>query len=335
MAHNQESRRNFFHLAGVGIVGASLANGSPLRGEATARPIDFANRFDVKSFGASGDGKTLDTPAINKAIEAAASAGGGTVFFPAGSYACYSIHLKSNVGLYLDHGATIVAADSPAEGTSGGFDPPEPNQWDHYQDFGHSHWHNSLIWGEGLENISVCGPGMIWGKGLSRGTGNTALRTGVGNKSIALKNCHNVQLLGFTIFHSGHFGLLATGVDNMTIDGLTIDTNRDGLDIDCCRSVHVSNCRVNSPWDDAICPKSSFALGYARATENVTISNCYVTGGYEEGTLLDGSFKRIPPACDRSARDASRWARKQTAGSRTSRFRIACLRIVTASRSKW
>ncbi len=91
----------------------------------------------------------------------------------------------------------------------------------------------------------------------------------------------------------GHFALLLTGVDNLVIDGLRIDTNRDGIDIDCCRNVTVTNCMVNSPWDDAICPKSSFALGYARSTENVTISNCYVTGIYDYGTLLDGTFKRM------------------------------------------
>jgi polygalacturonase len=92
----------------------------------------------------------------------------------------------------------------------------------------------------------------------------------------------------------GHFAVLATGVDNLTIDNLKIDTNRDGINIDCCRNVRVANCSVNSPWDDAICPKSSFALGYARATENVTIANCYVTGGYQVGSLLDGSFKPSP-----------------------------------------
>ncbi len=76
---------------------------------------------------------------------------------------------------------------------------------------------------------------------------------------------------------------------------MLIDTNRDGMDVDCCRNVRISNCSVNSPWDDAICPKSSFALGYARATENVTITNCYVTGDYQEGALLDGTWKRFDP----------------------------------------
>src|ERR1700686_1509664 len=68
--------------------------------------------FDVKEFGAKGDGKMLDTPAINRAIEAAAAAGGGTVRFSAGTYRAFSIHLKSNVALYLDHGSIILAADA-------------------------------------------------------------------------------------------------------------------------------------------------------------------------------------------------------------------------------
>ncbi len=119
------------------------------------------------------------------------------------------------------------------------------------------------------------------------------LEAGIGNKSIALKNCHNVILRDFSVLHGGHFAILVTGVDNLTIDNLKIDTNRDGMDIDCCRNVRVSNCSVNSPWDDAICPKSCYALGYPRPTENLTIVNCFVTGGYEEGTLLDGTYKRF------------------------------------------
>jgi hypothetical protein len=285
-------RRDFLKASVVGaagsvVIGATVAVASP-------QSKDSAQRFDVRTFGATGDGKTLDTPAINKAIDAAAANGGGTVVFLAGDYLCYSIHLKSNVDLYLGPGATIVAADPPADGGEG-YDPPEPNQWDHYQDFGHSHFHNSLIWGEDIHNFSIIGPGHIWGRGLSRGSGDTALSAGVGNKSISLKNCHNVILRDFSILHGGHFGILATGVDNLTIDNLAIDTNRDGIDVDCCRNVRISNCTVNSPWDDAICPKSSFALGYARPVDNLTITNCYVTGGYQEGTVLEGTFKKIGP----------------------------------------
>jgi len=258
---------------------------------ATAKAVKPPENFNAHAFGATGDGKTLDTAAINKAIEAAASAGGGTVLFPAGQYLCHSIHLKSNVALYLDMGAVMVAADTPQ------YDAAEPNQWDKLQDYGHSHFRNSLMWGEGLENVAILGPGRIWGKGLSRGTRRPgeprAEDPGVANKAISLKNCHNVLLRDFSILHGGHFGILANGVDNFTLDNLKIDTNRDGMDIDSCRNVRISNCYVNSPWDDGICLKSDHALGLSRACEFVTITNCYVSGCWEEGTLLDGTYKRI------------------------------------------
>ena len=93
-----------------------------------------------------------------------------------------------------------------------------------------------------------------------------------------------------TIFHGGHFAILVTGCDNLTVDNVTMDTNRDGMDMDCCRNTMVSNCRVNSPNDDGICPKSTYALGEARITENLTIVNCQVSG-FAEGTLLDGTMK--------------------------------------------
>jgi len=244
--------------------------------------------FDVRQYGATGDGKTLDTDAINKAIEAASAAGGGTVHFPAGTYLSFSIRLKSNIALYLDHGATLLAAE-PTE--SQGYDRAEANEWGDkykYQDFGHSHWHDSLIWGENLENISILGPGLIHGHGLRKWDSD---QPGVGNKAVALKLCRNVTIRDVTFLAGGHFCILPTGVDNFTIDNVKIDTNRDGINVDCCRNVRISNCTINSPNDDAIVLKSSFALGYARATENVTITNCQVTG-YDEGTLLDGTFQR-------------------------------------------
>src|ERR1044071_6639619 len=76
-----------------------------------ATPATDAPVYSVKAFGATGDGKTLDTSAINKAIDGAALAGGGTVYFPAGNDLSVSIHLESNIALYLDQGATIIAAN--------------------------------------------------------------------------------------------------------------------------------------------------------------------------------------------------------------------------------
>ncbi len=293
MTDSSKSRREFLSGGAVALASVGAHKVERATPDAGARRACFE---DVTNFGAAGDGKVLDSPAINKAIEALAAKGGGTLCFPPGTYLCYSIRLKSNVGLYLSQAATILAADSPTDGSGNGYDAAESNApWESYQDYGHNHWHNSLLWGEGLEYISICGPGLIWGKGLSRGwgAGPKAESPGVGNKAIALKNCRNVTLRDFSILHGGHFGILATGVDNLTVDNLTMDTNRDGMDIDCCRNVRVSNCSVNSPWDDAICLKSSFALGQARATEMVTITNCLVTGDFEEGTLLNGTYKRF------------------------------------------
>ncbi|MFD1466751.1 glycoside hydrolase family 28 protein [Hymenobacter caeli] len=241
--------------------------------------------YNIRAYGALGNGKALDSRAINAAIEAAALAGGGQVYLPAGDYLSGAIRLKSNISLYLEQGATIIAtADDPAAA----YDPAEPSANTTYQDSGHSHWHDGLIWGENLHDISILGPGKIWGKGLLKDYAKDAK---LANKAISLLRCRNVIIRDVTLQHGGWFAILATGVDNLTIDNLKIDTNRDGMDIDCCRNVRVSNCLVNSPYDDGICLKSSFGLGEARATENVTITNCQVSG-YDEGTLLDGTFRR-------------------------------------------
>ena len=303
MFSDEITRKRF--LSTVFSAGVVSATGFPTLAQSNPSPTSpgsLSGYYDVRTFGAKGDGETVDTPAINRAIETAASSGGGTVVFPTGTYLCYSIHLKSSVCLHLNAGATILAASVPREGaTTGGYDPAgEPQPWEAYQDFGHNHWRNSLLWGEDLHDVTIMGPGLIWGKGLSRGEQNEFPRAempGVGNKGIALKNCRNVTFRDFSMLSCGHFAMLLTGVDNLVIDGIRIDTNRDGIDIDCCKNVHVANCIVNSPWDDAICPKSSFALGHARVTENVTITNCYVTGIFDYGTLLDGTFKRMqyPP----------------------------------------
>jgi len=237
--------------------------------------------FDVTAFGAKHDGQTLDREAISQAVQAAAAAGGGTVYFPPGTYLIGSIRLRSNITLQFEPGATLEASSDPAA-----YDAAEPNQGTQFQDFGHSHWHNSLIWGEEIENVAIVGGGLISGKGLGRGDAR-----GAGDKAIALKLCRNVTLRDFSILNGGHFGILATGVDNLTIDNLKIDTNRDGIDIDACRNVRISNTSVNSPNDDAIVLKSSYALGSARPVEALTIVNCLVSG-YDIGSLLDGTYKR-------------------------------------------
>lgn len=295
----------------------------------------------MRRFGAAGDGRTLDTDAINGAILAAHAAGGGTVVFPGGNYLSHSIRLHSHLTLRLESGAKLIAADPPPPGGPGesaaGYDAPEDAAPNLHQDFGHSRFRNSLIWGEGLEGVAIYGPGVIFGRGLSRGNGRIALPVGevapqppghlpdvleadgpveppagtavepgefgyphpldvlpagVGNKAIALKGCRNVIVRDLTILHGGHFAIIAAACDNVTIDSVFIDTNRDGIDIDACANVRISNCSVNSPWDDAICIKASCGFGGVRPAENITVSDCYVSG-FVEGTLYDGTRSRV------------------------------------------
>ena len=252
--------------------------------------------YDVRDYGAVGDGVHIDSPAINAAIEAAAQKGGGVILFPEGVYASYSIRLKDNITLRLEKGSVIKAAKPTAEQ---GYDLAEPNEWDAYQDFGHSHWQNSLIWGIGLQNLTFEGEGTIDGTdALSRGLGRQG-PVAEANKAIALKNCKNVTIKGIKLLQCGHFALLLTGVDDLVIDGVLADTNRDAFDIDCCANVKITNCTVNSLNDDGIVLKCSYGLGWPKATENVLIENCKVSG-YDPGTVYYGTYgETITAAPDR------------------------------------
>lgn len=254
--------------------------------------------FNVLDYGATGDGTTIDSPAINAAIEAASSQGGGKVVLPEGTYLSYSIHLKDHITLQLDKGAVLMAAE-PTEMM--GYDEAEDYDWAFYQDFGHSHFHNSLIWGENLDDIAIVGEGRIDGHNL-RSHQEHSCKINQGNKAIALKECTNFRLEGIEMLQCGHFALLATGIDNMNIENVTIDTNRDALDIDCCTNVKITHCNVNSPHDDAIVLKSSYALNRFKDCENIEVAYCQVSG-YDCGTLLDGTRQLVgPPAPDRGGR---------------------------------
>ena len=249
-----------------------------------------AQNYNVRDYGAKGDGKTLDHIAINKAIDACVAGGGGRVLLPAGTYLCGSIRLKSNVDLHLMAGAKILAAPASMKA----YDESEVFGAPEYQDGGHTYFHNSLIWAEGQQNVSITGHGMIDGEGLTKRDTEKAGNVqggsiGTGDKAIALKQCRNVTIRDITIYRGGHFAIITTGCDIGTIDNITIDTNRDGIDIDCCKYFTVSNTKVNTPNDDAIVLKSSYALKRPVLCEHILITNCIVTG-YKLGTFLDGTY---------------------------------------------
>ncbi len=238
--------------------------------------------YNVRDYGASGDGSRMDTEAVQKAIDACHDAGGGTVYFPAGEYLSGTLFLKSRVTLYLDSGAVLRGSekldDYPA--TSGGF-----------ESYTNSYTVRSLICAKEVDDVAIVGRGAIGGRG-------GAFR---GNKYkkrpylMRFVSCKGVCLKDIRLRNSAMWTVHFLACEDVVADGVNIHTrvnsNNDGLDIDCCRNVRVANCDI---WtgDDAIVLKST---GF-RPTENVTITNCILSSlcnALKMGTESNGGFQRI------------------------------------------
>lgn len=235
---------------------------------------------DVRAHGAVGDGVADDTAAVQSAIDACAVTG-GTVVFPPGAYRCGTLHLRSRVHLYLDHGATLLGSDNPED-----YAPFEKIDFRNDADAETSFFQRSLLFGENIERVAITGSGTIDANHTKRG----------GPKAIALKRCVFVDIHGIRILNAPNYAISLLGTDNVNIDGVTIlNAFADGIDPDSCRNVRISNCHIESV-DDAIVPKASFSLGERRACENIVVTNCVlstVCNGFKLGTESGGGFKRI------------------------------------------
>ena len=251
-----------------------------------AQPI-----FNVMNYGATGNGSTTDSPAINAAIAAAGAAGGGMVTFPPGNYLCGSIHLSNcpvNLTLYLSNNAVIL-------GSVGNIDQHESNPYSQYQDEGHSYFHDSLIWGENLQNFSLEGPGKIDGHGALT-TGNPSSTQG--DKDLCLILCSNVLIDGVTITNGGHFGILAQACTNMVVRNARIweKTSRDGFNLICSSFCIVSNCDIEGS-DDSMCLKSTYALGRKINCQNIRIVNSTILSTENNATQIGsetvGDFRDV------------------------------------------
>jgi polygalacturonase len=282
-----------------------IATGSGL----TTLPAPKRPFFDITTYGAAPDGPALkNQAAINAAIDAAAAAGGGTVVIPAGVFKTYSIRLKSNVGLHLATKDSILRAAVPGTGPNqdGGFyDAPEKNPFVGIQDPGHSHWADSLIYGIGVHDVMISGPGLIDGSNPAPNgrvvdvliggdprevsTRDAAGVPGPGNKAIGLENCTNIIFRDFRLKNGGHFAVLGTAIDHWTIDNVIFDTDRDALDIDTTQNMTIRNSVFNSLNDDALVMKGSFAAGKFLTSKNILIENDTVSG-YDPGSVLDKTY---------------------------------------------
>lgn len=287
--------RDWITSASVLAMAASVVVVAPSAAAAPGTPTAPLAVFDVRDFGAVGSGEVNDTPAINRAITAANADGGGTVLFPPGTYQSRNtIRLKSNITMQLDAGATIKGSSHDQ------YDPPEDNPWDDFQDYGHSHFHNAMIWGDRLSNIAFVGQGTIDGGGHLI-TGNPD--SGEADKIVSLTRCDGLRVDGITMRRGGHFAMLINGCTNVTSDRLRIDTasDRDGWNVISTTNVTITNLEAAAN-DDALAFKSDYALGAKLPNGNVTVTdaklsavccNALMFGSETCGDFTGYDFERI------------------------------------------
>jgi polygalacturonase len=273
--------------------------------------------FNVLDYGAVPDGQTKATAAIARAVAACAAAGGGTVEFPAGRYLTGSIQLESNLTLNLEAGATLLYSGDPADS------PLVPSRWEDTTAFTHA----PLIYANGKENIAIVGRGTLDGQGANwwwRSSHTSARsasvrpaqaawqkiydRTQAGEKFTAADftlaaeylrpslvqpyHCKNVLIEGVTLTESPMWMLHPLYSENVEVRGVTFRSdgpNTDGIDIDSCRDVRISDCFF-ATGDDCIVIKSgrdADGRRVARPTEHVTITNCVMYQGH--GAIVIGS----------------------------------------------
>lgn len=242
-----------------------------------------AATFNVREFGAKGNGAAKDTTALQQAIDAAAAQGGGTVWVPAGRYLCGTIHLKSKVTLHLDNGSVILASTDDSD-----FDPYEPLPFKSVSDNETTFFHHGLLVADGVHHIAITGQGVI--------DGNRTRRRGP--KTVAIKNCQYVTIRGVTVQNSPNYSISFWGSDYVDVDGVTIlNGYADGIDPDASRYVRIANCYIDC-YDDAICPKGSPSLGMdqRRNVEHLVVTNCITRtncSNFKFGTESSWDFKDV------------------------------------------
>ncbi len=271
---------------GLGACLAGLV--ADVLGETAATRPDAGPLYTVTRLGAVGDGMTLNTRAIQSAIDAANAAGGGTVFFPAGRFLCGSLTLKSNVTLHLDNGAVLLGSTDSAD---------YPQRIPAYRSCSDEYVSQALLYSEKSHDIVIEGTGTIDGQG-----GHPAFKCVDPNYRmrerpylIRFVECTNVRVRGVTLRDSAMWVQHYLACDNVALEGLTVlsncNNNNDMIDIDGCHDVTVIGCKGET-GDDAITLKSTGP----RTCERITIANCTVStpcSGIKLGTESIGGFRDV------------------------------------------
>jgi len=294
----------------LGIIGAALAAGSAGLVQSAAPKTDPGSGlriFDVKEYGAIGNGNVLDTASINRAIDDCHARGGGVAYVPPGIYLSGTVILKSNVTLYLEAGATLLGSKNIRDYAlqAGPSLLGDANQ-------------KHLVFARDAENIGLAGPGRIDGQGSSFWvpSGRVVPPSAESWQDVAtydwkpldrpsplleFYNCKNLRIEEVHIENAAGWTLRPVHCDNVFIRGITIRNpvigpNTDGIDPTGCQNVFISDCLI-ATGDDAICLKSESPYGgEVRVSKNITISNCVLTGccnGLKFGTATFGGFENV------------------------------------------
>ncbi len=273
------------HLLQAAVSGAGIPAGQNAGPPTGISPAVF----NVRDYRALGDGKTLDTTAIQAAIDACSSQGGGTVFFPKGRFLSGTVTLKNNVTLHLSPEATLLGSPDAADYQAKPFPARDLDVG------GYEIW--ALVYADGANNVGIEGKGTIDGNGSPFPPVKHApdVAGSVRPRGVFLRNCSHVVLRDVVIRESAMWSAHLALCEKVFIHGISIFSslfvNQDGIVLDSCRDAMVSDCFISS-YDDAIVLKTSFP----QPCRNISISNCVLTtrcAAIKLGTQSLGAFKNI------------------------------------------
>lgn len=248
-------------------------------------------RYSVKDFGAVADGVSLDTVAVQKAVDFCSENGGGIVYFDRGRYVLSTVFLKDNTHILFEDGTVIL-------GSLNFYDYAQQEEIDFpiYQDASHTYFHLSMFVGLGVKNISITGNALIdmrsvWDEDGVRGS---AIKHR-GPKCIALKNCENIQIKGLELNNVTDLAIYFAGCNRVDISGIKMRVYIDGISPDNSKDVVIKDCDIET-GDDGIVFKSSYNLNKIDICKNIHVSNCKIKSrcnAIKFGTETNGGFEDI------------------------------------------
>ncbi len=254
--------------------------------------------YDITKFGAKPDGQTLNTIAIQSAIDQCTKDGGGQVLVPPGQFLTGSIHLGNHVHLYLQLGASLMGSGHLSDYSDNGSDPKVGQHLT-----GAPEW-LALIFARSATDVSISGPGFIDGDGKALAKDVADVYKVKGGRApeekrpqlLCFSACKGLEIQDVTLKNSACWVETYDKCDGLTLQGVTVDStafwNNDGIDVVDCKNVLINKCNINSA-DDGICLKSHDAHD---SCENITISDCKVrssASAFKIGTASLGGFHHI------------------------------------------